>query len=293
MIKKCRSGIRLFYTATTVLTQMDWHYTVVCGERTTLRVVFIRILPSVNLIRDYCLTHNLTVGDKNRNKRSVPGSYDIWNRNRLASLIDRAEHAFKHPLKPPVVGWVNGNDYERSSESFGILSLSLSVQRKLGIKHYELAKRQGTRMAILPLHTSEEFAIWRVLVKQPHGDSQSQHSLTGLQLQTNGFSIAMPGRGYFISFRSVSRITTRADIMQWTFNRLLNQHGGQQFALQFQYGDGTQVESAMHTLSKKSGSWITAVEAYVGSCQIRKSGSWITAVEACVGSCQIRTCRRT
>jgi hypothetical protein len=79
-------------------------------------------------------------------------------------------------------GWVNGNDYERSGESFGILPLSEATRVKLGmlayhpnfardkkIRHRYLAQQQKTRMAILPVHTTEERALFRLLVQRSDG----------------------------------------------------------------------------------------------------------------------------
>ncbi|SJL13797.1 uncharacterized protein ARMOST_17245 [Armillaria ostoyae] len=140
---------------------------------------------AVNLIRDYCFTHNTSVGAKNRLQHTVFGSYDIWTRNRLVALIDHTEAVFTNPAKVRqcVTGWVNGGDYEPSAESFGILPLSTPVQEKLGMlpyhynfavdtkmRHHQLAWHQGTRIAILPIHTPEERAVFRALVKQPNGE---------------------------------------------------------------------------------------------------------------------------
>lgn len=68
-----------------------------------------------------------------------------------------------------MMGWINGNNYEQSSESFGILPLSDAARKHLGMLNYHaefakekrilyqnLAQHQQTRMAILPVHTSQE-----------------------------------------------------------------------------------------------------------------------------------------
>jgi hypothetical protein len=79
-------------------------------------------------------------------------------------------------------GWVNGNDYERASETFGVLPLSGDTRTKLGmleyhpdfakdfeIRHPHLTQLQRTRMAILPVHTPEEKALYRLFVNDNTG----------------------------------------------------------------------------------------------------------------------------
>jgi len=79
-------------------------------------------------------------------------------------------------------GWVNGNDYERASETFGILPSSENTRTKLGmleyhpdfarehkIRHPHLARLQQTRMAILPVHTPEEKALYRLFLNDNMG----------------------------------------------------------------------------------------------------------------------------
>lgn len=99
-------------------------------------------------------------------------------------------------------GWVNGNAYERSSESLGILPLSSQSREMLGmlpynpsfakdykIRHQHLAKQQGTRMAILPVHTPEERSIFRLLVNEPNG-------LFSQRTQPNWNSVAVRWSSY-------------------------------------------------------------------------------------------------
>jgi hypothetical protein len=81
-----------------------------------------------------------------------------------------------------MVGWINGREYEHMQESFGILPLDDHTQHKLGmltyhpdfaaekkIRHHYLAKMQHTRIAVLPIHTTYERALYRLLVKKPNG----------------------------------------------------------------------------------------------------------------------------
>ncbi|KAI0369360.1 hypothetical protein BV20DRAFT_1113655 [Pilatotrama ljubarskyi] len=141
---------------------------------------------AVNLLRDYRLCHNLKVGTLNRTGMPYRGSYDIWMRNRLASLRDQTAEAF--PLRVGLIprrsvdAWVNGDDYTRTDEVFGLLPVPETTRQKLGmlafhsdfarrekIRHRYLAHQQQTRVAILPVHTPEERALYRMLAKQPAG----------------------------------------------------------------------------------------------------------------------------
>ena len=75
--------------------------------------------------------------------------------------------------EPLAIGWLNGNDYKQSQETFGILPLPRASQVTLGmhqhsdefatgekIKHADLAKQQQTQVAILPVHTPAERALF-------------------------------------------------------------------------------------------------------------------------------------
>ncbi|KAH7919165.1 hypothetical protein BV22DRAFT_1051234 [Leucogyrophana mollusca] len=113
---------------------------------------------AVNLLRDYCLHHNL-------------------------KLIDLTTCAFRPTYHEcGLIDWQNVNDFAKTTESFGILPLSDDVQKKLGmlcyhpdyahkhrIPHQYLAKKQGTRMAVLPVHTVQEKALFRLLMKNNTG----------------------------------------------------------------------------------------------------------------------------
>ncbi|KAG6835342.1 hypothetical protein H0H93_002451 [Arthromyces matolae] len=134
----------------------------------------------VNLIRDYCITHNLKVGAVNRTGKEYQGSFDIWTLNRLSSLRDQTTQIMVPDSRPR--NWVNGNDYEKSSETFGILPVSAATRTQLGMlefhndytvkektRHTQLAKLQSTRIAILPLHTPNERALFSLTVGRRHG----------------------------------------------------------------------------------------------------------------------------
>ncbi len=130
----------------------------------------------------------LQVGTLNRTGKPYQGSYDIWLRNRIASLTDETASAFiprtttSESLSRSIDCWVNGNDYERTTEVFGLLPLPDATRTKLGmlpyrsdfarsekIRHPYLAAQQRTLVAILPIHTPEERALFRILAKRPNG----------------------------------------------------------------------------------------------------------------------------
>ena len=123
------------------------------------------------------------VGTLNRTGRADQGSHDIWTRNYIAELLDRTAAAFKPNMKHvSMIGWVNGNEYQQSAETFGILPLAEDMRVKLGmspyhhtyatetkIRHRYLAEHQQTRVAVLPIHTQQERSLYRLLVKQQNG----------------------------------------------------------------------------------------------------------------------------
>ncbi|TFY78505.1 hypothetical protein EWM64_g5507 [Hericium alpestre] len=152
-----------------------------------------------NLLHDYCYHHNARVGTLNRTEVPYKHSFDIWTLNCISELQDQTSHLFVNHAKQPLRGWVNGNHYEPSTKHFGILPLSPAVWHKLGmleynathatemgIRHADLASQQGTRFAVLPIHTSEERAFYRILVQKATGhfcakdDSQLGHGGTGV-----------------------------------------------------------------------------------------------------------------
>lgn len=79
-------------------------------------------------------------------------------------------------------GWVNGNKYLESEESFGVLPIAEDIQTKLGMLAYHpgyattmkirypyLAARQGTRTAVVPIHTKAERILFKMLIHETNG----------------------------------------------------------------------------------------------------------------------------
>ncbi|TFY83708.1 hypothetical protein EWM64_g291 [Hericium alpestre] len=90
---------------------------------------------AVNLLRDYSLCHNLWVGTYNWTGAPYQGSYDIWQCNRIAQLMDLTEDSIDHPEELRS-SWVNIWDYKESEESFGILLISPTTRASLGMLDY-------------------------------------------------------------------------------------------------------------------------------------------------------------
>lgn len=111
------------------------------------------------------------------------GSFDIWTKNKIASLIDATTEVITPSYKDcGLTSWLNTNEFDPAQESFGILPLTESVRQKLGmsvyqsdyaagctIKHNYLAKQQQTLVAVLPVHTPKEKALYRLLIKDKAG----------------------------------------------------------------------------------------------------------------------------
>ena len=125
----------------------------------------------------------MKVGTLNRTGKPYIGSYDIWNKNKISDLLDILVCRFTTPPKDlGPGGWVNGNKYVRSQESFGVLPIAEEVQTKLGMLVYHpayastlkirypyLAARQGTRTTVVPIHTKAERILFKMLVHEKDG----------------------------------------------------------------------------------------------------------------------------
>jgi hypothetical protein len=81
-------------------------------------------------------------------------------------------------LEDPLLldGWINGNLYASTTETIGILTVPESLRHDYNMgkfddeladrkqKHRYLAQMQGTRKAILPVHTEDEKNIFRTMM---------------------------------------------------------------------------------------------------------------------------------
>ena len=94
------------------------------------------------------------------------GHFDIWLINERQALLNSDLTRKFIPGSSTLVGWVNGNYYVQTKETFGILPVPPNVQLSSGLlpydhktppkKHTYLSRKQSTRFAVLTLHTNEE-----------------------------------------------------------------------------------------------------------------------------------------
>ncbi|KAF6742654.1 hypothetical protein DFP72DRAFT_830205 [Ephemerocybe angulata] len=130
-------------------------------------------------LMDFVLRHNLQVGVLNSTGKRYKGHFDIWVTNEIhqLSILLRDKLEFRMPW--PFEGWLNTKFYQASSEVIGILPVPRDVQLQNGISEYvenmtderpprydSLARLQGTRKAILPVHTEQEFMLFKDLMQQ-------------------------------------------------------------------------------------------------------------------------------
>ena len=106
------------------------------------------------------------------------GHTSIWVTNRIQELHAYLIEVLRNPL--PITGWVNGNLFLPTSEVLGILPIPEEIRHSSGMaeylrlsqnptqkqKHHFLAQRQGTRKAILPVHTTAEHDLFRKLMTE-------------------------------------------------------------------------------------------------------------------------------
>jgi hypothetical protein len=119
------------------------------------------------------------------NQTGVPytGSFDIWVQNHISDLLDNLATFFSTcPSNFGPGGWVNGNHYQHTTEIFGVLPMpklqrdrlsihafNLEYARGVKIRHQYLATQQNTLVAVLPVHTKAECALFKSLVADPKG----------------------------------------------------------------------------------------------------------------------------
>lgn len=125
------------------------------------------------------------MGVSNRTGTPWRGSHDIWILNEIAHLYDLLESGdggiFK-TARSSTLTWINGNGYIRSKETFGILPFQDTTRAALGfsafnpslansipIRHAYLASQQDVLYAVLPIHTNEEHALFKLLAALPGG----------------------------------------------------------------------------------------------------------------------------
>ncbi|KAJ7197452.1 hypothetical protein GGX14DRAFT_574233 [Mycena pura] len=128
----------------------------------------------VACLLDFVLRHNLTVGHFNSTGKKYAGHDSIWLINQIQEIeITLGEH---YNRKPVELSWVNGNLYRKSEQSVGIVKIPSSICSSVDIRPYHegadakqkqayLAKMQGTRKPVLPVHTLSEKQLFTELMR--------------------------------------------------------------------------------------------------------------------------------
>jgi hypothetical protein len=114
------------------------------------------------------------VGTYNSTGQHYHGHYSIWLTNELQEKLVYLQDILVTPRL--ITNWVNGNLYQKASESSGILPIPPDIRSQSGMSEYNplldakqphhfLAELQGTRKPILPIHTSEERELFSQLMR--------------------------------------------------------------------------------------------------------------------------------
>src|ERR1700720_2814033 len=115
---------------------------------------------------------DIKVGTFNCTGMAYIGHFDVWLTNQEQSLLEQTRYLM--PDSPTLSGWVNGDLYTVTGETVGILpipqltrtaadiqSYTSSSLTENKMKHSFLAWRQGTKYAVISVHTTEEKTIFK------------------------------------------------------------------------------------------------------------------------------------
>jgi hypothetical protein len=121
---------------------------------------------TANRLKDFTFRHNMQTGTYNTTGQHYSGHFDIELINTCQELLNSDLVRRGVPNSLPISNWVNGNLYVQTAEVFGILPVPDDVRLAFGLlafdnasqpqAHSYLAKRQGTRFAVTPVHTEVE-----------------------------------------------------------------------------------------------------------------------------------------
>jgi len=126
------------------------------------------------------MTDAIQVGTYNRSGKVFAGHYDIWLTNREQLLLEKTRHLI--PDSSTFTGWVNGDLYTPAGETVGILTIPDSTRAAADIQSYTpltdgkvrhtfLACQQGTKYAVMSVHTTEEKVLFKALMQDHLGNS--------------------------------------------------------------------------------------------------------------------------
>ncbi|KAF8996471.1 hypothetical protein BDZ89DRAFT_1149038 [Hymenopellis radicata] len=107
---------------------------------------------------DFILRHNLLVGTFNSTGQKYTGHDSIWLMNEIQELEITLSERYPN-TSPGNPSWINGNLYQPTTEQMGIMRIPDAQKQSF------LARLQGTKKAVLPLHTAGERQLFSELMK--------------------------------------------------------------------------------------------------------------------------------
>jgi len=95
--------------------------------------------------------------------------------NSLQERLLFLDDVLENPME--IKGWINGNLYIQTKERLGIVPIPADIRKLMGMadfnplsdrkpQHSYLARMQGTRKAILPVHTTAEITLFQCLMEK-------------------------------------------------------------------------------------------------------------------------------
>lgn len=103
------------------------------------------------------------------------GHFDVWLTNSLQLLLESTRHLI--PESQTLTGWINGDLYVPADEKIGILPVPDSIRVSADIESYQhpfdsknknsyLARQQGSKYAIIAVHTTAEKVLFKKLMQE-------------------------------------------------------------------------------------------------------------------------------
>ena len=103
------------------------------------------------------------------------GHFDVWLINSLQLLLESTRHLI--PESQTLTGWINGDLYVTAGEKIGILPVPDSIRVTADIDSYQhqfdsknknsyLARQQGSKYAIIVVHTTAEKVLFKKLMQE-------------------------------------------------------------------------------------------------------------------------------
>ncbi|KAG6818601.1 hypothetical protein H0H93_003585 [Arthromyces matolae] len=127
-----------------------------------------------------------SVGTFNSSGEKFKGHDSIWLSNEIQELEITLSTVYSTP--PLQLSWVNGNLYQKTEETMGLTPILESVRIEAGMEEFVeetdggrkqayLAKLQGTRRPVLPVHTPAEWKLFSRLMRDSYEFRSSKTSI--------------------------------------------------------------------------------------------------------------------